>query len=111
MGGIRTLLGLSTRVAEVIPTFLDLRTGKTAKGDDMSVFWWTEGNGACDCNRAPAFGPDVRGELRADFPGVCFGNKRFVAVDVVGDFGYDEGERTPYTKEQMLVALNEGYGT
>lgn len=35
----------------MIPTFFDLRTGKTAKGDNMSFFWWTEGNGSCDCNR------------------------------------------------------------
>jgi hypothetical protein len=95
----------------VIPMFLDLRTGKTAKGDDMSFFWWTEGNGACDCNRCIAFGlthEDV-GEL-----GTCLGCRRFVAIDAEGDLEYDEdhkGTRTPHTKEQVLIAMNSGYGT
>ena len=87
----------------MIPTFLDLRTGKTAKGDDQSVFWWTEGNGACDCNRILAFGikhSDV-GEV-----GCCLGCKRFVAIDVEGDLG-----AITVTKEQVLAEMNADYGT
>lgn len=101
----------------MIPTFLDLRTGKTAKGDDASFFWWTEGNGSCDCNRAIAFGVEVRAQMYAQFPGVCCGCKRFVAIDVEGDLEYDELYRggilteVPHTKEQCLIALNAEYGT
>jgi len=98
----------------VIPTFLDLRTGKTAKGFDASFFWWTEGNGACDCNRGMAFGltHEELGTL-----GVCLGFRRFIAIDVEGDLDYDEVycgsvvTKVPHTKEQALIALNSGYGT
>lgn len=96
----------------MIPTFLDLRTGKTAKGTDMSFFWWTEGNGACDCNRLLAFGLQ---HLDVGEGGFCLGNKRFVAIDVEGDLEYDEEWRggvvtkIPHTKEQTLAALNSEY--
>ncbi len=110
----------------MIPTFFDLRTGKTAKGSDMSFFWWTEGNGACDCNRAIAFGVGVGSvdeemytKQRLEHPelregvGLCYGFKRFIAVDVEGDLEYDEdarGNKTSHTKEQALIALNADYG-
>jgi hypothetical protein len=86
----------------MIPTFLDLRTGKTAKGDDMSVFWWTDGNGTCDCNRLIAFGERL--PATAD----CLGCKRFVAIDVE-ETAKDRNEEV-LTKEQALIALNAGYG-
>jgi hypothetical protein len=101
----------------MIPTFFDLRTGKTAQGYDMSFFWWTEGNGACDCNRAIAFGVGVGSvseELQTAHPGTCYGFKRFIAIDVEGYLEYDEdynGNRTPHTKEQALIAMNSQYGT
>lgn len=85
----------------MIPTFLDLRTGKIAKGTDMSVFWWTEGNGACDCNRLIEFGE--RSEDRG-----CLGTKRFVAIDVE-ETAQDRNEEA-LTKEQILIAMNPGYG-
>jgi hypothetical protein len=91
----------------MIPTFLDLRTGNTAKGSDMSVFWWTEGNGACDCNRAIAFGVGVGSvaeELAAQHPGICYGCKRFVAIDVEGSL-----EDAP-SKEHVLACMNSEYG-
>jgi hypothetical protein len=93
----------------VIPTFLDLRTGKTAKGDDMSVFWWTEGNGGCDCNRRLAF-PDATDPAWID--GYCCGCKRFVAIDVEGDLALSDidGTQVPHTKEQVLAAMNADYG-
>jgi len=94
----------------VIPTFFDLRTGRTAKGSDESVVWWTEGNGVCDCNRMLAFGlkPKDIGEVW-----FCLGCKRFVAIDVEGDLGYvdyDGGCKERVTKEQVLIAMNAGYG-
>ena len=37
--------------------FLDTKTNKTAwENYPFSIWWWAEGNGACDCNRALAFG-------------------------------------------------------
>ena len=101
----------------MIPTFLDLRTGKTAQGHDMSVFWWAEGNGACDCNRACAF-PDAAAEMREqqhrDKPelkahqGLCYGYKRFIAIDVEGG-GWRENS-DGLTTEQVLIAMNSEYG-
>lgn len=105
----------------MIPILLDLRTGKTAKGSDMSVFWWTEGNGSCDCNRALAF-PEIRAEMTAQMrkklarhamegATVCYGTKRFIAIDVEGalvDEAYD-GEKTPVTKEHILMCMNLEY--
>lgn len=94
----------------MIPTFFDLRTGRTAKGDDLSVFWWTEGDGACDCNRAIAFD---RGALHGEGRS-CLGCKRFIAIDVEGDLGYEDCDgdcRVPITKEEVLIAMNSDYGT
>jgi hypothetical protein len=97
----------------VIPTFLDLRTGRTAWGQDESLFWWTDGTCSCDCNRAIYFGLDTVRELReqtkARHPDLkphqnyCYGTKRFVAIDVIGDL---EGK----TREQTLAAINAEYG-
>ena len=95
----------------MIPTFFDLRTGRTAKGDDQSVYWWTEGNGACDCNRVLAFGLK---HLDAGKINVCLGCKRFIAIDVEGDLGYEDCDadcRVPITKEAVLIAMNSDYGT
>ena len=95
----------------MIPTFLDLKTGKIAKGDDMSFFWWSEGNGSCDCNRSVCF-EGAHEELEALHSGVCYGCERFVAIDVEGDLNsYDhEGKNPqPVTKEQVLVAMNHEY--
>jgi hypothetical protein len=105
----------------VIPTFFDLRTGKTAKGDDMSVFWWTEGNGSCDCSRAAAFGieDDMDAQQRRDraelkeWQSFCHGCLRFIAVDVEGDlnsYDYEGNDPQLQTKEQVLIAMNSGYG-
>jgi hypothetical protein len=84
----------------VIPTFLDLRTGKTAKGYEASVFWWTEGNGSCDCSRCTVF-PDVTDTAWRD--GICYGHRRFVAIDVEGSL-----EDAP-SKEHVLRCMNAEY--
>lgn len=66
----------------------DLVTGQTADVDDDSTeWWWTEGNGSCDCNRACYF-PDIEDELEAKMrhehpellphQGICFGTKRII---------------------------------
>lgn len=97
----------------MIPTFFDLRTGKAAKSPfDNSEFWWTEGNGACDCNRHqgfPGVGEEMDAKQHAEKPELlphqswCFGCKRFIAIDIEGDL---EG----HTKERLLVWMNAGYG-
>ena len=92
----------------MIPTFFDLRTGKTAKGSDQSVFWWTEGNGACDCNRALAFGLK---HLDVGEVGFCLGCKRFICIDIEVTFDADSAQADGLTKEQVLIAMNAGYGT
>lgn len=57
-------------------------------------FYWQEGNGSCDCNRAMACGV-------ADFDSAKCGNARFYIVDAAGkplaDFneGYPPLEGTP----------------
>lgn len=87
------------------PTLLDTKTGKTvtAKDMDSSLFWWIDGNGSCDCNRAIAFGDDVEEEMTAGFgEGCCFGCSRIIAVDVHGDL---EG----VSKEQIIKEMNDEY--
>lgn len=97
----------------IFPTFKDLVTGTTHRVQDASpydVYWWTEGNGSCDCNRAGHCGAEEEMEaaLSKAHPellphqSLCYGCKRFIAVDVEGDF---EG----LSKEQLLKALNSGY--
>lgn len=107
----------------MIPTFFDLRTGKTAQGSDESFYWWTEGNGACDCNRLCAFGEDAAAqmyheqheahpELKAH-QGLCYGCKRFIAIEVTGDlnsYDWDGLNPQPKTREEILIAMNSGYG-
>lgn len=83
------------------PTILDLKTGKSKKCTHtfsiFDVWWWTEGNGSCDCNRILAMGHDWDDFERCE----C---RRFILVDVDGDF---EG----WTKEEILAEANlEYYG-
>ena len=84
------------------PTLLDKVTGEKAEGVEGSLFWWSQGNGSCDCNRAIAFdGADE--ELEKKFGEyACYGTERFLAVDVHGDL---EGE----TKESALAKINARY--
>jgi len=93
---------------------LDLVTNEKGKVPDdfgdFSVYWWTEGNGACDCNRCIALGKEdeMDEQMRLQNPlleahqSYCYGCKRFVAIDVEGDF---EGS----TKAQLIGAMNAGY--
>jgi hypothetical protein len=95
----------------VTPIFIDLCTGRVARADDQSVYWWTEGNGACDCNRVIHF-EGVYEEMDAamrkahpemkEWQSYCYGCKRFVAIEVEGDL---DGE----TREQILARMNSEY--
>ena len=97
----------------ITPTFKDLVTGDIRKPREGfgDVYWWTEGNGSCDCNRARLFdGADeeMDAAMRAKHPELephqsyCYGCQRFIAVDVEGDF---EG----LTKNELLAELNREY--
>ena len=60
-------------------TLLDTLTGDTCAFDDYhSLYFWEEGNGSCDCNRAIMMQRDRRSEASLD--GVCDGCKRFLIV-------------------------------
>lgn len=53
---------------------LDTETGERRTSENQfSAFWWAEGNGSCDCNRAGYF--DVEHEA-----GICAGATRFLIV-------------------------------
>ena len=71
-------------------TLKDVQTGQevriTTKGDGA---WFSQGNGSCDCNRAPEFeGLDeaMEAEMRARHPdlspwaGLCYGAFRVVII-------------------------------
>ena len=39
---------------------LDTKTNKKVKSVfEANLFWWSEGNGSCDCNRIIDFGDDI----------------------------------------------------
>ena len=95
-------------------TLLDTKTGERRDCSDkhgdveFDVFWWQEGNGSCDCNRALLF--DRNGENHSEEQrlalgveeNICLGCRRWLIVDVSGNL---EG----MTREQVLVDANTGY--
>lgn len=95
-------------------TLLDTKTGERrdcsswSNGADLGVYWWSEGNGGCDCNRALAFdreGEDHHEEQRLALgleENICLGAKRWLIVEVSGDL---EG----LTSEQALAEANMEY--
>ena len=76
----------------------DTETNKTAIATMFNIneFWWSEGNGSCDCNREIVFGHD------ASDTGVCLGNKRYIAVDITGEI-------TNVEKNRLLSLFNQDY--
>jgi hypothetical protein len=90
----------------MIPTFRDIETGKSAthnRGPECSVYWWTEGNGSCDCNRVYAFGKKLVDEIEdTNEPNTCFGCKRFLCIDITGNL---EGNN----KQDLINMMNREY--
>lgn len=87
------------------PTLLDVKTGETAIAYkmDSSLFWWADGNGSCDCNRAHAFSDELHDELeRKHGEHCCFGSERLIVIDVHGDL---EG----ISKEDVIAKMNSSY--
>lgn len=71
-------------------TLLDTQTGNKRTFDSsFSPFWWAEGNGACDCNRAIKMGCDEELDraMREDYPEIkgwqsyCYGAKRILIIE------------------------------
>lgn len=59
-------------------TLLDTKTGLTKEhSDDSDAWWWYEGNGSCDCNRALYIG--VYEDIPEEFT-ECSGCKRFLII-------------------------------
>ena len=96
-------------------TLLDTKTGERRDcsdwhdGAEFGVYWWSEGNGSCDCNRALAFDltedEDYQEEQRLALGlerNTCLGAERWLIVDVHGDL---EGQ----TRDQVLAEANGDY--
>lgn len=69
---------------------LDTVTGNKTPSQGYDGYWWSEGNGSCDCNRA------IYSGVQIDTEGVCLGCKRFLIV---------ESDNPEYS----LAELNQGY--
>lgn len=87
----------------MIVTYLDLKTGLSAKDRGISVHALTEGNWSCDCNRRLAFNKDDWGNLD-----ICDGEVRFIVINVEEESEKNLGF-SGYTKEKILANANAGY--
>ncbi len=94
-------------ICRMYPTLLDTKTGETVIADkylwDRDFFWWSEGNGSCDCNRSIAMKNGSREELTEKFgDGMCVGCHRIIVIDIHGDL---EG----MTKAKIITKMNSEY--
>jgi hypothetical protein len=69
---------------------LDTVTGEVAEDSNWSKYWWMDGNGSCDCNRARVFG-----HYPPAGTNTCLGCKRYVIIAASSTF--------------ELCDFNEGY--
>jgi hypothetical protein len=53
---------------------------------DSSMFWWTEGNAGCDCNRALFFARAVD-EDEPDWDNIPCGDKLYTVLDITLEDG------------------------
>ena len=94
-------------------TLLDTETRVIRKDEDArSIYYWSDGNGSCDCNRVGVFDDAVQEAMDAAqharlptlLPAhqVCFGSHRFVIVYVHGDCG-------GAAPAEVLAMMNEDY--
>lgn len=86
----------------------DTKTRETVVNKDLnySLYWWSEGNGGCDCNRSIAF--DLHDELEDKYGvGRCFGENRFIVIDVCLTDKIKRGISTPII--DIIKLLNENY--
>ena len=91
-------------------TLWDAISGATVTVDSTeNLWWWTEGNGSCDCNRADFF-PDVE---VLDDTGYCVGCKRFLVVSAAPplDWVVDANDGYPAELQQRAREMaNTGTG-
>ena len=94
-------------------TLLDIATGKQKECSDYkpepSVFWWTDGNGCCDCNRATIFGAEEAYENQRRALGIgeniCLGSRRWLVIRASGDLeGLEECEAIRLANRDYCVA-------
>jgi hypothetical protein len=77
-------------------TLLDTKTGERRKSCDyFNAYWWSTGNGSCDCNRRTVFDHDADDDH-------CCGCERYLVVDASGDL---EG----LTLEEFICEANQDY--
>lgn len=80
-------------------TILDTSTGKTyTQVSSFDEYWWTDGNGGCDCNRklfTVGYGLDDD-----ELCGVCIGRKQFLIIAA-----------NPMPSPDFLLLANHGYPT
>lgn len=85
-----------TQANELAVTVLDTVTGESRTLPfTFDPFWWTEGNGSCDCNRRLMFFPEHE---PAREEGYCLGCERYRIVGVA-----------PMPDGYTLDEFNEGY--
>lgn len=77
-------------------TYLDLKTGKTAKEAGVTEFQLTDGNWSCDCNRCIAFDLWSKGSY-------CL-SQRFVVISVEA-----EPEDEPFDGIDVIARANSDY--
>jgi hypothetical protein len=83
------------------PIIYDRETGEFTvapkEWDLFDLYWWTDGNGGCDCNREIICGND-----EDNGPGLCDGSRRYYIVAMTGDL---EG----YTEDEVVREANQDY--
>ncbi len=82
-------------------TVLDTVTGEQGtQNTPFGTYWWAEGNGSCDCNRATFFPEQVNeaGNVVDEDTGYCRGCIRYRIVDA-----------QPLLAGYTLADFNEGY--
>jgi len=96
----------------MIVVFKDTSTGCIVQSDyPFDIYWWSEGNGACDCNRAALF--EDRDIDCGDSP------YRYIAIDILDhpdtsiqsqldDINSYLGTCTFHSKEDIISAINNG---
>ncbi len=79
----------------IVVEILDTKTGEivTSKLDGFGTYWWTEGNGSCDCNRQLAFDNEEDNDT-----GCCLGCHRYLIKSF-----------TPNIAHLTLADFNENY--
>lgn len=77
----------------MIVTIKDSQTGETATSEGFGGWYWSDGNGSCDCNRETLFGNNTT-------YGTCLGSNRYVIIKAIPE-DMDKEDHIPYTLEEL----------